>query len=359
MSFPEPERSRVRRWLAEEDPVRLLELWTRADQIRAMTVGHQVHLRGLVEISNHCVRSCRYCGLGSFNRDLPRYRMTLEEILECARRAQELGMGTVVLQAGEDLELTGEIVARTIRAIKTETSLAVTLSLGERSPEDLGTWRDAGADRYLLRFETSDQRLYRGIHPARGTDKVGRMDLLNRLRDLGYEVGSGVMVGLPGQSTESLVRDLEIFEELDLDMIGIGPYVPHPRTPLGNERGQEDALMGVLSPCERVLLTMKMVALARISCPEANIPATTALSTIDPDSLAVCLSRGANVVMPNLTPLEARFRYEVYPGMARTEEVEEGSISDLADLLAKSGRSLGVGAGGRTRRRFPCRDAVG
>ena len=194
-------------WLHESRPTRLKELYGWADCVRRENVGDAVHLRGLIEISSYCVRQCMYCGLREANRGLQRYRMTREEILGCVREAVALGYGTVVLQAGEDDELNAEWIAEIVRWIKRETRLAVTLSLGERSEDELGMWREAGADRYLLRFETSDEKLIRVIHPQRVGGGPGRLTLLRKLKELGYEAGGGVMVGIPGQSFESLTED--------------------------------------------------------------------------------------------------------------------------------------------------------
>ncbi len=222
----------IKDWLRETDPARLETLWREADAVRRAHVGDAVHLRGLVEVSNHCVRACGYCGVSLNNPDLQRYRMSDEEIMECVGQAVSLGYGTVVLQAGEDYGLTNDLIAGLVRRIKSETPLAVTLSLGERSTEDLQAWREAGADRYLLRFETSDEALSGRIHPALTGRSPGRAAILRKLRDMGYEIGSGVMIGIPGQSHESLARDIALFADLDLDMIGVGPYIPHPKTPL-------------------------------------------------------------------------------------------------------------------------------
>jgi len=221
-------------WLAERDPSRLAPLWAAADEVRRANVGDEVHLRGLIEISNHCVRQCHYCGVRAGNRTVTRYRMTADEIVACAQRARSFGYGTVVLQSGEDDGMTGEWVADVVSRIKTATGLAVTLSLGERPLDEIESWRRAGADRYLLRFETSDSALFERIHPARPGGVKSRIEMLKDVRRLGFEVGSGVMVGIPGQSYESLVADLALFREMDIDMIGIGPYIPHPATPLAS-----------------------------------------------------------------------------------------------------------------------------
>jgi biotin synthase len=315
--------------------------------VRKQNVGDAVHLRGLIEISSHCVRQCMYCGLRQANRALPRYRMTREEILDCARQAEKLGYGTVVMQAGEDDQLTAEWIAEIVRWIKRETTLAVTLSLGERRPDEFNLWRSAGADRYLLRFETSDANLFRAIHPHRFPGGPDRLTLLRQLKSLGYEAGGGVMVGIPGQSFDSLAEDILTFRALDLDMIGIGPYIAHADTPLGS-----GALRPAIVPSEQVPsseeMVYKMIALTRIACPTANIPSTTALATINRvDGRKLGLKAGANVVMPNLSPTKYRRLYEIYPEKACIEESAVDCSQCLRGQIHSLGRFAGEGQGGR------------
>lgn len=334
-------------WLRESRSSRLAELYEWADGVRSKHVGDAVHLRGLIEISSHCARQCMYCGLRRGNLALPRYRMTREEIIDCARQAERLGYGTVVMQAGEDDLLTAEWIAEIVRWIKRETALAVTLSLGERQQNELRLWRSAGADRYLLRFETSDENLFRIIHPCRNSGEPGRLELLRRLKSLGYEAGGGVMVGIPGQSFESLAEDILAFRALDLDMIGIGPYIAHPATPLGS-----GALRPEIAPSEQVSsgeeMVYKMIALARIACPDANIPSTTALATINKvDGRKLGLQAGANVVMPNLTPVKYRRLYEIYPAKACIDESATDCNPCLRGQIHSLGRFAGQGQGGR------------
>jgi biotin synthase len=332
-------------WLKDESATALARLYARADETRAAHVGGAVHLRGLIEISSYCVRQCHYCGLRAA-RAVPRYRMTREEILACARKALQLGFGTVVIQAGEDYGIEAEWLAEVLRALKAELPLAVTLSLGEREPEELRLWREAGADRYLLRFETSDPALYAAIHPRRGARPSDRVAILRQLRALGYEIGSGVMVGIPGQTYEMLARDIELFEALDLDMVGIGPFLAHPDTPLGAESGRRAAREQVPSSEEMVL---KAVALTRLVCPEANLPSTTALATINTiDGREHGLESGANVFMPILTPAPYRQMYEIYPGKACVDEDATQCNHCLRQRIERLGRFVGEGPGGRS-----------
>ncbi len=334
-------------WLCESRPARLQELYERADTVRKEHVGDAVHLRGLIEISSHCARQCMYCGLRHANRDLPRYRMTREEILNCALQAERLGYGTVVMQAGEDDMLTAKWVEEIIWWIKRETRLAVTLSLGERNRDEFEIWRLAGADRYLLRFETSDENLFRTIHPHRYSDAPGRLALLRQLKSLGYEAGGGVMVGIPGQSFESLAQDILTFRALNLDMIGIGPYIAHAATPLGSGTLRPAISPSAQAPSSEEMV-YKMIALTRIVCPDANIPSTTALATINKvDGRKLGLKVGANVVMPNLTPSKYRRLYEIYPAKACIDESATDCNQCLRGQIHSLGRFAGHGPGGR------------
>lgn len=339
----------IGQWLRETDADKLETLWQRADAVRKAHVGDAVHLRGLIEISNYCARSCAYCGLAAGNPHLERYRMTAEEIIACAEKAVLLGYGTVVMQAGEDYGIKADWLADIIRTIKKITPLAVTLSLGERPYEDLALWRQAGADRYLLRFETSDTALYDLIHPPLPGKTSDRFAILQQLATLGYEAGSGVMAGIPGQSYNSLARDIQIFSTMDLDMIGIGPFIPNPHTPLGCGQISFD-----IEPSEQVpnteLMTYKAIALTRLVRPDANIPSTTALATINREQgRELGLMRGANIVMPNITPLVYREKYQIYPGKACINETAEACQVCLRGRIESIGRHIGIGAGGRKK----------
>ena len=338
------DKASLLRWLRETDETALASLWAAADKTRKKHVGEEVHLRGLVEISNHCLRQCHYCGLRAGNTDVTRYRMPIDDIVASAQKAKDFGYGTVVLQAGEDEGLTVDGVSEIVRRIKAETGRAVTLSLGERLPEELRTWRKAGADRYLLRFETSNSELFSRMHPPRGGQRPSRMELLRMLAPLGYEVGSGVMIGIPGQTYDDLANDLLLFRELDLDMIGVGPFIAHPATPFGKEVATGGDHPNAVPATE--LMTYKMVALARLMCPDSNIPSTTALATLNiNEGRELGLSRGANVVMPNLTPIEYRVHYEIYPAKACIRETADICNRCITGRIEKIGRDLGEGPG--------------
>jgi biotin synthase len=343
-------RAEIERWLRETDAGRLEELWRTADAVRARHVGDAVHLRGLVEISNHCARACAYCGLRGPNGKLERYRMTAEEIIACADEAVTFGYGTVVLQAGEDYGLTRAFITGVIMSIKARAPLAVTLSLGERPLEDLAVWHDAGADRYLLRFETSDRGLYEAIHPPLGGKISDRLAMLAAVRKLGYEIGGGVMIGIPGQTYAMLAGDVDAFRAYDFDMLGMGPYIPHPDTPLGSGPVAPAVPPGEQVPADE-LMTYKMIALARIVRPDANIPSTTALATLNKATgRELGLARGANIVMPNLTPPRYRVMYEIYPGKACINETAEACRHCLRQRIISMGRTVCTGPGGRERK---------
>ena len=351
------DQGRVKAWLMEDDSAALEHLWAEADALRRARVGDEVHLRGLIEASSFCVRACHYCGLRAPARGLDRYRMTGEEILEAAREAHRLGYGSVVIQAGEDPGLDQAFIAEVVQAIKADTPLAVTLSLGERSDGDLASWKAAGADRYLLRFETGDPELYHLIHPDLPGRPSDRLAQLRRMRDMGYEIGTGVMVGIPGQTWDILAADLLRFREFDMDMLGIGPFLPSPRTPMGGPDAPSYLALRDQVPNDE-LTTLKAVALTRLLCPEANIPSTTALATLDrAQGRELALMRGANVVMPNVTPVGYRLRYEIYPGKACVSETAEACQGCLETRIRALGRQVGRGPGGRLR--TECKDLAG
>ena len=345
------ERGQILSYLRESDEQRLEKLWDLADATRRENVGDAVHLRGLIEFSNYCARSCGYCGLRLPNKKVERYRMSEDEILECARQAVDYGYGTVVLQSGEDLAVTAGWITHLVERIKRETSLAVTLSLGERGDDELAAWRRAGADRYLLRFETSNPVLFDRIHPPLPGRKSDRIALLRRIKSLGYEAGSGAMIGIPGQTWDDLVNDILTFRELDLDMIGVGPYIPHPDTPLGEEMAAAGELRDEQVPNDE-LTTYKVVALTRLVCPKANIPSTTALATLNlAEGRELGLSRGANIVMPNLTPVRYRAMYEIYPAKACIRETAEQCHGCMKRRIVSIGRKVGVGRGDSLNRK--------
>lgn len=290
-----------------------------ANKIRRQYVGDGVHLRGLIEFSNICKRNCLYCGLQSQNKFVNRYRLSKSEILDIAKKGVDDGFKTIVLQSGEDDFYTTGMLCSIISDIK-ELGAAVTLSIGEKTFEEYKSYKDAGADRFLLRIETTDENLYRKIHPY--ADFQNRKRCLYDLKKLGYETGTGCLVGLPGQTLDSLADDILFFKELDADMIGIGPFIPHPQTPLKNEQpGNLD-------------LAVKVMAVTRILLKDINIPATTAMESLRKDGRLLALQSGANVVMPNLTDEYHKKMYEIYPNKVSATRQE------LQENLAKIGRYI-------------------
>ena len=321
--------------LADADPAAEAALAAAADRVRAAFVGAGVHLRGLIEFSNICRQSCMYCGLRRDNAAVHRYRLTPAEILALAEKARDYGYRTGVLQSGEDAWFTADRLAALLRRIKA-LGLVITLSIGERSREEYQMLRAAGADRFLLRIETTDAQLYARLHP--GMSFAHRLQCLQELRSLGYEVGTGCLVGLPGQSIESIARDILFFQELDADMVGIGPLIPNGDTPLA------DAAPGDFH------LTRRVVALLRLLLPEANIPATTAMETLQPDARRIILQSGANVVMPNVTEGDYRRWYALYPGKICVKDTPEDCRGCLEAKIQSIGRSIAQDAGFRRHR---------
>jgi biotin synthase len=299
------------------------EIFTFADAVRRRLVGDGVLLRGLVEFSSYCSNSCLYCGLNRSNVSIARYRLSLDEILSVSDAVSARGLGTIVLQSGEDGSDAG-FIAEIVREIKARHDLAITLSVGERSRADYALWREAGADRYLLRIESSDPALYEALHVGRSFQT--RLRCLLDLRELGYQVGSGVMVGLPGQTVGTLAGDIRFFKEMDFDMVGIGPFIPHPATPL------RDAEPGTVD------MTLKVIALTRIVTGNAHLPATTALGSMGGlDHRIEGLKAGANVIMPNFTPTERKRLYEIYPGKRCIEEPSGACVFCMEGLAASAG----------------------
>lgn len=313
-------------------------LLSAADKVRRENMSDQVHLRGLIEFSNYCERDCVYCGLRRSNASLARYRMDKEEIFAVARAGAALSYKTVVLQSGEDSFYTAPILAEISYQLKSELDLAVTLSVGERSRDEYKLWREAGVDRYLLKHETSDRELYRLLHPDMDFDN--RRRCLYWLRDLGYQVGSGCMVGLPGQTIESLADDLLYLHDLDVEMAGIGPFIPNPSTPLGRVQGGTAAM------------TLKMIALARLLMPLAHLPATTALGSIDSQGRQKALRAGANVVMPNITPNRYRRMYEIYPNKICLDDNPAHCRNCIGGIIASLGRTVATDCGHSPKENF-------
>ena len=301
-------------------------LFQTADKVRKENVGDEVHLRGLIEFSNICKQQCKYCGLQSCNKNIKRYRILKDEILLYVQNAINLGYKTIVLQSGEDEYYSVDSMVEIITAIK-KYDVALTLSIGEKTFEEYKAYKDAGADRYLLRIETTDVDLYKSMHPNMNLNN--RKRCLEDLKTLGYEVGTGCLVGLPNQSFESLAKDIMFFKDINADMVGVGPFIPHQDTPLKAEKG------GTFE------LALKVMSLTRIMLPNINIPATTAMETLNPNGRIIALQSGANVVMPNVTTKEYRKKYEIYPNKICINESPnqcrgciEGKIKSIGRIIA-------------------------
>ena len=313
------------------------DLLKKADKIRQQYVGDEVHLRGLIEFSNICRNNCMYCGIRKDNHNIARYHMKEDDIIETARRASSIGFKTIVMQSGEDFYYDKDRMCRIIEAIK-KFDVAITLSIGERTYEEYKAWRNAGADRYLMRIETTDKDLYHKLNPKMSWEH--RYECLMMIKELGYEVGSGIMVGLPNQTIESIANDLLFLKELEVDMSGIGPFIPHPDTPLAKEKG------GTLN------LALRTMASQRILMPDINIPATTAMECLHPEGRMMALQSGANVVMPNVTDKEYKKLYELYPGKSKLNNSQICSSNNIASKIISIGRVIGCGYGGHKKTRI-------
>jgi biotin synthase len=306
-------------------------LFGEADRVRRLHVGDAVHLRGLIEFSNACGRDCLYCGLRRSNSAVERYRMTPDEIFETAKVAGSLGYKSLVLQSGENCQYPVKDMCALLRRIKAEIGIAITLSMGEKTREEYAALKQAGADRYLLRFETSSEKLFAELKPDSSFQE--RFQCLTWLRELGFQVGSGIMVGLPGQTLEMVADDILLMEKLDLDMIGIGPFIANPQTPL------KDAPSGTLD------LTLKAVAILRIITKNAHIPATTAMGSIETGGREKALRCGANVLMPNVTPVKYREHYQLYPNKICIKDQPGECAACIAGMVHALGRTIATDAG--------------
>lgn len=296
-----------------------------AEQVATERFGKGIYIRGLIEISSYCRNNCHYCGLRCSNSTAQRYRLTTEEILDCCKSGARLGFNTFVLQGGEDPKQTDAWITEAVTAIRKEhPNVAITLSVGERSKEAYSAFRTAGADRYLLRHESRNDEHYAMLHPMNMSSEK-RRECLYALKELGFQTGAGMMIGSPGQTVEHLIDDLMFLDELRPEMIGTGPFIPATGTPFANEQAGS------------INTTLLVISLLRLRHPAALIPATTALATLHPDGRKRAILAGANVVMPNLSPLEVRKKYSIYDNKAATG-------NESAEALAKLEKELdGIG----------------
>ena len=330
------------RELSKEEWIQVLEnrnaesadyLFEKARRIREAVYGKDVYIRGLIEISSYCKNNCYYCGIRRDNRKAERYRLTPEDILRCTDEGWRLGFRTFVLQGGEDGYYTDDLLCDLLKKIKSRhPGCAVTLSLGERGEKSFRRLFEAGADRYLLRHETADSNHYAMLHPPEQRLET-RKECLFALKRIGYQVGSGFMVGSPGQTTENLAEDLLFLKELNPQMVGIGPFIPHHDTPFGT------------CPAGSVELTVYLLGLIRLMLPHVLLPATTALGTLDPQGREKGILAGANVVMPNLSPVAVRKKYSLYDNKLCTGEEAAESLSALKERIHRIGYTVVVDRG--------------
>lgn len=309
-----------------EETASLLAL--KAQKARKEIYSNKVFIRGLIEVSNFCKNDCLYCGIRKSNKNVSRYRLSLHQILDCCVEGYSLGFRTFVLQGGEDMYFTDERLCELILKIKTLfPDCAVTLSLGERSKESYQKLYDAGADRYLLRHETADSFHYSRLHPPQLTLE-NRIRCLENLKEIGFQVGCGFMVGSPYQTTKELAKDLKFIEEFKPDMCGIGPFVPHHETPFATmDRGSSE-------------LTCYLLSIVRLIHPAVLLPSTTALGTIDKSGREKGILSGANVVMPNLSPLNVRAKYELYDNKLSTGDEAAQSVKSLSEKMEAIGYEI-------------------
>ncbi|MDL2281438.1 [FeFe] hydrogenase H-cluster radical SAM maturase HydE [Selenomonadales bacterium OttesenSCG-928-I06] len=301
------------------------EIFLAADRVRKHYVGDEIHLRGLIEFSNICKQNCCYCGLRRENKNVSRYRIDPQIIINLAQKAKQFGYKTLVLQSGEDEYFTEDKMIFIISEIK-KLDMAITLSIGEKPRETYQAYKKAGADRFLLRIETTDKELYNKLDP--GMIFENRVRCLQDLKELGFELGTGTLVGLPGQTLESLADDIMFFKTIKADMIGIGPFIANEDTPLMEcPNGDFD-------------LSTKVMAITRMLLPDINIPATTAMETLKKDGRLIALQRGANVVMPNVTLSEYSQNYQLYPGKSTLNDSEGNIFDELTKDFATIGRTI-------------------
>ena len=308
-------------------------LFARAVAVRHKAFGNDIYIRGLIELTNYCKNDCFYCGIRRSNQNIERYRLTDEQVLACCQTGYELGFRTFVLQGGEDTHFTDERLCNMISTIKSRyPDCALTLSVGEKSYASYKAYFDAGADRYLLRHETANEEHYGKLHPA-SLSLAKRKQCLYNLKEIGFQVGCGIMVGSPYQSAECLAEDILFMRELEPEMVGIGPFIPHHDTPFADQPG------GTME------LSLFMLGLVRLMLPRALLPSTTALGTIDPQGRELGIHAGANVVMPNLSPAKVRKKYLIYDNKLCTDDEAAEGFYTLKQKMENIGYHIIVDRG--------------
>jgi biotin synthase len=342
-----PNRDELVTMLSLRDKGEIQKLYERAYAVKKKHVGTKVYFRGIIELSNICSKNCFYCGIRSDNKNVRRYQMQREEILSEARWCFEQRYGSLVLQAGEreDKKWT-DFITSLIRDIKevSDNKLGITLSLGEQTEEVYQDWFEAGAHRYLLRIETSNPELYKTLHPKDHSFQR-RLRCLRDLNKLGYQTGTGVMMGLPGQTAGDLADDILFFHDEDMDMLGMGPFIPHKDTPLGH-------LIESYDPDDALEKGLKMIAACRIALKDVNIASTTALQALMPTGRELGLLAGANVIMPNVTDTRYREGYQLYEGKPGLDENALSSRLSLEKSILSIGETIGYGEWGDPKHYF-------
>jgi biotin synthase len=328
-----PDRADLRFLLSLTDETDRQELFDFADSVRKKHVGDGILLRGIVEFANYCNNGCLYCGLNKDNKGIGRYRLNEQQVYDCISHIYADGMRTVVLQAGEQDDLDPVWLKELIERVKADfEDIAITLSVGECSREDYQLWKTAGADRYLLKIECSDKSVYESMHPEMSFET--RVKCLRDLKEIGYQTGSGCIVGLKGQTADTLAGDILFFTEHEIDMIGIGPFIPHQATSLRDEE------QGTLE------MVLNAIAVTRIVTKDTHLPATTATGSIgEGDGRLKALKAGANVLMPNYTPLEYKKLYEIYPGKRCVTEPAGACAGCMEKMAASLGRHIDYSIG--------------
>lgn len=314
--------------LEGDDATKLFEA---ADSITKQNFNNEIYIRGIIEFSNYCRCNCSYCGLAAFNRKIPRYRMSVEEIVETAHKAFEASYKTIVLQSGEDMFYTSDMICEIVKQIKSIGDIAITLSVGERPFEEYQKFIEAGADRFLIKHETADETLYNSLHPHSNFEN--RITCLKNLKKLGFQTGSGFMIGLPGQTLDTIASDILLLHDLGIHMAGIGPFLPHPETPLKD------------TPSGSTFLTLKAVALTRLIIKNAMLPATTSLGVANVADKNHSFKSGANVIMQKLQPYKYRRLYEIYPKATGHEKSIIQERQELENLIKSFGRSVSASRG--------------
>lgn len=336
-----PDKQEIIKQLSLSDPTEIEQLYKQAYEIKKQHVGTTVYFRGIIELSNICTKNCYYCGIRRDNTSVIRYQMNYDEVMSAAIWSYEQGYGSLVIQSGEreDKKFT-DFITTLLRDIKSQTNgeLGITLSLGEQSREVYKEWFDAGAHRYLIRIETSNPHLYQLLHPEDHSWQR-RIDCIHQLKDIGYQAGTGVMIGLPYQTIEDLADDVLFFYDEDIDMLGMGPFIPHPDTPFAN----------YLSTYEKdgaLEQALKMISVCRIALKDVNIASTTALQALSPTGREMGLLAGANIIMPNITDTKYRGNYQLYDGKPCLDENASLCRGCLENRIKSIGETIGYNTWG-------------